>query len=162
MLKRILFLLVALIAGMSGSAQVKYQGHVSAGYAGDIARSGVNHLNLETTHGVRVNPYFFGGLGVGLNYYYSQGTANGHFYGNVRGYLLDKPVSPFLSMDLGYGLWEGGGGVYTSPVVGVDWRVGKRHSMAFAVGIQTQRVGVEELGLKWTEKYLVMRLEFVF
>lgn len=160
MQKRLFLLTILLAWAFAGFGQVKYQGQLGAGYAVDVGANGVNHLNFETVHGVRVNPYFFGGVGAGLNYYSSEGTVNGHFYGNVRAYLLDKPVTPFLSMDLGYGLWSGGGGLYTSPGVGVNWQLAGGHALAFTTGLQTQ--GVDKLGLKWTEKYVFFRLEWIF
>lgn len=160
MQKSIFLAVVAMFAVSAAFAQVHYEGRAGVGYAAVVAQNGVNHLAVETVHGVRVNPYFFGGAGAGLNYYTSERTLNGHFYGNVRGYLLDKSVTPFLSMDMGYGLYDGGGGLYTSPALGVSWRAAKHCGFAFSAGLQTQ--GISKLGLKWSEKYLFLRLEVVF
>ena len=91
MQKKIIFLLPLLLACFAGAAQVKYQGQMSAGYAFGVGSAGLNFVSLETAHGVRVNPYVFCGLGAGLNYYGSDESFNSHVYGEVRGYLLDRP-----------------------------------------------------------------------
>lgn len=160
MQKSMFLVLIAVFTVSAAFAQVRYEGRAGIGYAVAVGHNGVNHLAAETVHGVRVNPYFFGGAGAGLNYYTSEGTLNGRFYGNMRGYLLNKTVTPFLSMDMGYGLYDGGGGLYTSPAVGVGWQAAKNRGLAFSVGLQTQ--GVSKQGLEWTEKYLFLRLEVVF
>lgn len=160
MQKYILFVVVAVFTVSAAFAQGRYEGRAGIGYAAVVGRNGVMHLAAQTVHGVRVNPYFFGGAGAGLNYYTSEGTLNGHFYGNVRGYLLDKTVTPFLSVDMGYGLYDGGGGLYAAPALGVSWLTARNRGLAFSIGLQTQ--GVSKQGLEWTEKYLFLRLEAMF
>lgn len=67
---------------------------------------------------------------------------------------------PFLSVDMGYGLYDGGGGLYAAPVLGVSWLAARNRGLAFSIGLQTQ--GVSKQGLEWTEKYLFLRLEVIF
>lgn len=160
MRKRLFLALAALFAMSAGFSQVRYQGHLSAGYAVGTLRTTDNCVNVETLHGVRVNPWFFGGLGAGINYRSASESFNSHYYGNVRGYLLDRALTPFASLDLGYGLWSGGGGLYTSPGLGVNWCVGEHYALAFTAGMQTQRV--EDAGIRWTEKHVVFRVELTF
>lgn len=160
MLKRMFFVAAALFSASVCFSQVKYQGHLGAGYGAGIGKRTGNNVNVETVHGVRVNPYLFGGVGAGINYWHETEEFNSHFYANVRGYLFDKPVTPYLSMDVGYGLFEDGGGLYTMPVVGVNCRVAPHYALAFGIGLQTQRVG--DADFRWMNKNVVLRIELTF
>lgn len=160
MRKSLLFLAVGLLTCVAASAQRRYQGRTGAGYSVGVGAYRTNYAHVETVHGVRLFSCLFAGVGGGLNYHTDQSTLNGYLFGNVRGHLFDKPVSPFLSVDLGYGFYKGGGGLYTSPGVGVNFRVSKRYGLAFVTGLQTLDVGDRKVA--WTNKNIFFRLEFTY
>ncbi len=162
MQKKLFFVAIALFVVSAGFAQVRYQGRLAAGYGIRIGWADGNPVNVETTHGVRINPYLFAGAGAGIDYRSSLGTLDYHVYGNVRGYLLDAPVTPFLSVDAGYGFLENDDrGFYASPALGMCWPVGRHCSMAFDIGCQMQNVA-RRLGGRRYDKNLVFRLELIF
>ncbi len=62
-------------------------------------------VSLQTINGYQFNKYFGTGLGLGINKYGNSVTLP--VYATVKGYLLDKKVSPFYFADLGYGFaWK--------------------------------------------------------
>lgn len=74
MQKKIFLTVIALFAVTAVFSQVRYQGHLAAGYGIQIGWADANPVNVETTHGVRINPHLFTGAGIGLNYRSSLGT----------------------------------------------------------------------------------------
>lgn len=160
-MQKTFFIVIALLAPCTVSAQVHYRGHLAAGYGIQIGWADANPINVETTHGVQINPHLFTGVGVGLDYRSGFGTLDYHVYGNVRGYLLDTPVTPFLSVDAGYGFLKNDKGFYASPAFGMRWPVGNHCSMAFQAGFQMQNVA-ERLGGRRYQKNVIFRIEFMF
>lgn len=160
MRKNLVFIVLWLFIASAASAQVRYRGRVGAGYSAGVGAYRTDYVNVETVHGVQLFSCLFVGVGGGLNFHTDQSTLNGYLFGSVRGYLRNKPVSPFLSMDVGYGFYRGGGGLYTSPGVGVDFRIAKRFGLAFVTGLQTLDVGNRTVD--WTNKNLFFRMEFSF
>lgn len=79
---------------------------------------------FETVHGVRINPYLFAGVGLGINYFYKdlyiynywgsilEGYRGGivlPVFANVKGYLpISRKVALNLSWDLGAAIGIGG------------------------------------------------------
>lgn len=103
---------------------IRYQGDVSVGYGYGTGAISMNQYTVETVHGVRVNPYFFAGAGIGFHCYttgrsYRSGYNGVRYsepesyvvpiYANLKGYLPTRGgmVVPFLSLDMGYGLVVG-------------------------------------------------------
>lgn len=162
MQKKLFLAIVALFATSAGFSQVRYQGHLAAGYGIQIGWADGNPINVETMHGIRINPHLFVGAGVGLDYRSAPGTLNYHTYGNVRGYLLDGQVTPYLSVDAGYGFLKSDDGFYASPSIGMTWPVGNHCAMAFSIGFQMQRVWDRLKERRRSEKDLIFRLEFMF
>ncbi len=104
----------------------RYQGEFAFAYGlavsegmGDL----VPRIVFETVHGVRINPYLFAGVGLGINYFYkdlyffdgwdiyelgNSGTVLPVF-ANVKGYLpVSRKVALNLSWDLGAAIGIGG------------------------------------------------------
>lgn len=161
MQKKIFLTVIALFAATAVFSQVRYQGHLAAGYGIQIGWADANPINVETTHGVRINPHLFTGAGIGLDYRSSLGALDYHVYGNVRGYLLAEGATPFLSVDAGYGFLENDEGFYASPALGMSWPLGNRCALAFNIGFQMQDVA-ERLGGRRYEKNVIFRVEFMF
>ena len=122
----------------------RYQGEFAFAYGlavsegmGDL----VPRIVFETVHGVRINPYLFAGVGLGINYFYkdlyffdgwdiyelgNSGTVL-PIFANVKGYLpVSRKVALNLSWDLGAaigigGYFNGGTEFYTSVGPGVTF-----------------------------------------
>ena len=104
----------------------RYQGEVAFAY-GSAVSEGMQDLFprivFETVHGVRINPYLFAGVGLGINYFYkdiyfsngwniyelgNSGTVLPVF-ANVKGYLpVSSKAALNLSWDLGAAIGVGG------------------------------------------------------
>ena len=104
----------------------RYQGEVAFAY-GSAVSEGMQDLFprivFETVHGVRINPYLFAGVGLGINYFYkdiyfsngwniyelgNSGTVLPVF-ANVKGYLpVSSKAALNLSWDLGAAIEVGG------------------------------------------------------
>lgn len=104
----------------------RYQGEVAFAY-GSAVSEGMQDLFprivFETVHGVRINPYLFAGVGLGINYFYkdiyfsngwniyelgNSGTVLPVF-ANVKGYLpVSRKAALNLSWDLGAAIGIGG------------------------------------------------------
>lgn len=122
----------------------RYQGEFAFAY-GLAVSEGTGDLFprivFETVHGVRINPYLFAGVGVGVDYFYkdlyfydgwniyelgNSGTVLPVF-ANVKGYLpVSRKVALNLSWDLGAaigvgGYFSGGTEFYTSIGPGVTF-----------------------------------------
>ena len=62
-------------------------------------------VSAHTINGYQFNKYLGTGLGVGINKFGNYVTLP--IYANIKGYLMDKPVSPFYFGDIGYGFaWD--------------------------------------------------------
>ncbi len=128
-----------------------YQGEASLGYAMAVGEFGRDRLSIETKHGVRWNPYIYSGLGFGIHYYASGPKSwTLPVFANIKGYLLDKVVTPYLSMDMGYSFgfseMKGTGGFYISPAIGANFFIDASSSFILELGYQSQSFKVRRHG----------------
>lgn len=87
---------------------MKYQGDFALAYAGITTRAPnpdmKTNIQIESVHGIRINPYIFTGIGIGYASFSSGEEYEGIFtyFANVRFYyFLSRRVSIFLSSDIG-------------------------------------------------------------
>lgn len=127
---------------------------MAIGYGLGAGDNGINRRMVETVHGVRLNPYMFVGAGVGFNYYsqrisWKPGAGRDRFelktvpvFVNLKGYIPDRSVRPFVSMDAGYGVTVGEennmNGLYLSSSAGVLFDVPYFGGVAVSVGYRSQ------------------------
>lgn len=140
-MKKILMILVALMAVSAASAQVKYRGFADLSGGGFLPGEGSDNggsLGVSTTHGFEVAKGFFVGAGFEANalffrryngwlsYYYED---NIDTYVALAGYgaarytfLEGRRVQPFVNMRLGGGYQSitEKGALYFSPSAGVN------------------------------------------
>ncbi len=163
-MKKLLFAaIVAISTIFSGTAQVpvKYQGEVDLGYSVGIGTFSAGRLNLHTVQGVKISDYFSTGLGVGLDYYHESSNLLVPIFLNMKGYYpVNEKFSPFVSLDLGYGIGvtsdvSGLGGFLWAPAVGVRYSRFK-----FQVGYTSQRIS--ESGLGYNMNAIQFKLGVVF
>lgn len=156
--KKILFILFCTIVFGTVSAQdtvskknTEKTGGYSLTYQGEVAAAfglGINDINsalIETVHGVRINPYLFSGLGIGLNYLDGIGLLTPIF--NIKGYYpATRKVDFYLSLDLGTTIgiadWGGETDYYTSIGPGINFG-GRKGSPRGDFSIRLQHLGTE-------------------
>lgn len=130
--------------GKGRPVPVRYQGEVSAGFGFDIGSQHRHRFLLETVHGVLVGSSLFCGVGVAYQGYTTQADWAADLvplFGQVRCYLLDGPVSPYVSFDGGYSFVEfrGLAGMFFQPAFGLSWALGGRTALNTSIGMQLQQ-----------------------
>lgn len=111
------------------------------------------NILISNENGYRLNKHFAGGLG--LNYDRYTNISAFPIYINLRGYLLDKKISPYYFLGGGYGFaWDNGkdyesytvnhvnGGLYGQTGVGYQIQY-SRIAVSFNVGYRIQRTRLD-------------------
>ncbi|MDE5608200.1 MAG: hypothetical protein K2I64_04620 [Muribaculaceae bacterium] len=170
MKKTIFALVLAFSSFFSGTAQdvsVKYQGEVDLGYSVGVGTFSQGRVNLHTVQGVKISDYFSTGLGLGLDYYHDlySNVGSGELFIpiflNMKGYIpVTSKLSPFVSLDLGYGIGategvSGCGGFLWSPSIGVRYS-----HFQFQIGYTSQRIS--ESGIGFNMDAVQFKIGFVF
>lgn len=83
--------------------KVSYMGNVEAGHTflwDNFLRNTSGYVTLTTTHGVRITPYLFTGLGIGawLGYYSGGCSMFLPLFANVRATLPSGKFRPFIDL----------------------------------------------------------------
>ncbi|MBJ2161540.1 MAG: hypothetical protein JFR39_05535 [Muribaculaceae bacterium] len=153
-MKKLLLSVVLALSTLVAGAQevsVKYQPEVELGYSVGTGTFATGRVNLHTVQGVRVGQYFSAGVGLGLDFYHDLSESCEIFIPitlNVKGHLpVNADVTPFLSLDLGYGIGategvSGSGGFTWSPAVGIRYK-----KVKFELGYTSQRIQEYGIGL---------------
>jgi hypothetical protein len=136
-----------------------YKGFIDLGYSygteskiGSYSFSGEDRVEFSTSHGILINPYFFVGLGMGFHYYTGYHDGDDYYYydddnavieipifGHIRSHFIDKRVSPFADVKLGYSVYDVTG-LYFSPSVGCRFAKGSRSAFWISLGYTVQQI----------------------
>ncbi|WP_418409329.1 hypothetical protein [Alistipes sp.] len=152
-MKKILLSIFAVfcISTFATAQKISYQGEVLLGYSVGVGDEPIDRIPLHIVNGVRFNDYLSMGIGVGIEYWcYFKGfmehsTYTIPVYANIKGYLpVTERVSPFVGLDLGYGIGAGEfnafGGFLATPVVGVSFGVKRNFAINLSVGYAYQKM----------------------
>ncbi len=135
-----------------------YKGFIELGFSfgtstenGIYSDDGNDRLEFSTSHGFFFNPYLFLGGGVGFHYYpgyYDDGeyysyddddiTLEIPIFAHIRVHFIDRKVSPFADIKLGYSVYDYTG-PYFSPSVGCRFAKGSRSGFWFSLGYTLQQ-----------------------
>lgn len=169
-MKKYLILSLCLLFSSAAFAQsIKYQGEVQAGYAFGIGDNPADRLSIHMINGVRINPYFSAGIGVGLDYYDVEGTSflSMPLFLNLKGYLpVSQKVSLFASFDLGYSVALkseegdlsgydaklGMKGLMVTPALGVSFKVAETKAVNLSLGYDVKTATLDVSGASATTK----------
>lgn len=166
-MKKILFIITMLVTSLGINAQemnAKYQGEFDLSYSIGTGTFSTNRVNLHTIHGAKIGNYFSLGVGVGLDYYhemYEKGELIVPIFANVKGYLpVNDKFSPYLSLDLGYGVGvtlgvKDLGGFVWSPAIGF-----KYSHIKFQLGYTSQELSEYGIGFKMNAIQLMLGIVF--
>jgi len=95
-------------------------------------------IKFNLINGYRFNPYFSFGLGVGVRYSpWASDEALIPIFLATKINFLNKKVSPFLSIDIGYHLYVPhieGSGFMLNPTIGICKKTGDKTSFNFGIG----------------------------
>lgn len=135
-----------------------YKGFFDFGYSfpiGDESASS-GRIEVTTSHGYQVNPYFYIGLGAGANYYCEDGIDSWSFpvFANPRMTIpTSTSVSPFLDIKVGYSFGEYIKGFYFSPSIGSRFLLSNNNAINFSVGYTLQKINYDGGYLYYNDYY---------
>ncbi|MFV0332193.1 MAG: hypothetical protein ACK5KL_20575 [Dysgonomonas sp.] len=122
-----------------------YRGFVDFGYTIGVGDFDLGRLELLTSHGAQINPYFFIGAGTGVHYYCTDGADEFMipFFADFRGSFMTGVVSPVIGLKAGYTFDASDSfsslGLYIAPSLGVRYMVSDKTALNFSVGYTHQR-----------------------
>ena len=133
-------------SGLNGNgAQRGYRGFADLGYTiGTGGWSGTNRVEFATSHGYQFNPYFYAGLGVGVNYYHDAELVEIPVFADFRTDILNNWVTPYVDFRIGYTVYDRTG-FYMSPTVGCHFGFGKT-ALNIGIGYTMQKLPVDWYG----------------
>lgn len=147
----IVMMIFACVSGINAQAIAKYQGELDFGYSVGTGTFSTGRVNIHTIHGAKIGEYFSAGLGLGVDYYhefYNMGELYMPIFLNMKGYIpVTDKLSPFASLDMGYGVGvtsgvTGTGGFLWSPSVGLRY-----NKFKFQFGYTSQRISKYGFGV---------------
>lgn len=150
-------LLVGALETFAQEAQeVKYQGEFNISTAICAAEDMQNPFNFETIHGIRVNKHISVGLGLGFNLFterWGRNTDTGFLiplFVDVKWYILDKKVSPYVALDMGYNFGVGNyfgayAGMYIAPGAGVSFKLKGKGMFNLGLALKNNSLGAKEM-----------------
>jgi hypothetical protein len=123
-----------------------YAGMAQAGYSIKTGDYGMDLLRLDIIHGFRINPHFSIGLGTGLRYYFDVDAAVIPIFADFRANLLNKNVTPYWALGLGYSFNAFDNfvreGILLSPSAGVCFKVPGKTVINVGVGYELQELKI--------------------
>lgn len=121
-----------------------YKGIVEMGYQIGVGDYGMDRLKLNIINGYQINPYFSLGFGTGLRYYFDVDAAVIPVFADFRANFLEKKVSPYLSIGIGYSFDATDGfnsiGFLLNPTVGVSFKVSDKSALNVGIGYEMQKM----------------------
>ena len=118
-----------------------YKGFVDVGGAFGVGTYGDGLVSVSSTHGYQFNPYFFLGVGVGVNYHFNWSTVFIPVYADARGYFMNNDIAPFIGLKVGYSVFDGMG-FYFNPSVGVRFIATSKLGLNLSIGYNMQRTDI--------------------
>ena len=119
-----------------------YRGFVDLGYTiGKKYGENTNRIEIATSHGYQFNPYFYAGLGAGVNYYHKADVWEVPVFADLRTDMLDNWITPYVDFRIGYSVYDETG-FYMSPTVGCRFNFGNNLALNFGIGYTLQKVKV--------------------
>ena len=155
LMKKLLLLFALVSSGACAQRPSRYQGEFNMAYAIGVGNLGLDRLNVETVHGVRFSPYLMAGVGLGIHMYTWQGMRSTlvPIFVDMKGYFMRRRTSPYLGIDLGYGIGtgvdRGVGGLYVSPTFGVSCGLGGNAAFILGIAFQSQQLLVNSVSVSF-------------
>ena len=120
-----------------------YRGFFDIGYTvGTGDWDDTNRVEFATSHGYQFNPYFYAGLGVGVNYYHQAEIWEIPIFADLRVDILNNWITPYVDFRIGYSVYDATG-FYMSPMVGCRFDFGGPVALNFGIGYTMQKMEVD-------------------
>ncbi|MDE7410765.1 MAG: hypothetical protein K2M94_01845 [Paramuribaculum sp.] len=125
-----------------GGVQKGYRGFADIGYGvGFGSDVNIDRIELFTSHGYQVCPYFYAGGGVGLVKYIESRVIGFPVFADLRTDILNNWISPFVDVKVGYSLADIEG-LYFAPSVGCRMGLSQKVGLHLSVGYELQMADV--------------------
>lgn len=127
--------------------QTGYKGIIELGYAIGVGDYDLDRFKFHFINGYQFNPFFSLGFGTGFHYYdlYDDQWLI-PFFADFRAHFLDNPISPYLSLGVGYSFNASndfkGEGFLMNPTIGVSFKVARKTAINVGIGYDLQRIKV--------------------
>ena len=115
-----------------------YKGFIDLGYTIGAGDFGEGRISFMTTHGYQFNPYFFAGIGTGVNYFHKSEAWGIPIYADFRGNLMNNGITPFVDFKIGYSVLDAEG-FFLSPSIGCRFAIGEKSGLNISVGYEVQK-----------------------
>ena len=115
---------------------------LEAGYNVGFDKNAADRFTMNFITGTQLSPYFSWGVGIGWRRYsahgYSHSTSFIPIFADFRVNLLDRKVSPYLSLGTGHSIgifsFKEMGGFFFNPALGISFLLPNKYSSAINVG----------------------------
>lgn len=117
-----------------------YRGYVDLGYGIGVGDYSTGRVEFSTTHGYQFMPYFYAGIGAGVNYFHEGSSVNIPIFADFRGMLplQGSKVAPFLDFKFGYSVVDIEG-FYFSPSIGARVAISDKTGFNIGFGYELQK-----------------------
>lgn len=117
-----------------------YRGLFETGYSFGVGSYGADFYSVTTSHGYQFNPYFYLGIGSGINIYTEPGLGTPiavPLFVNPRVNFLDNDISPYFDAKIGYSFVDFEH-FYFNPSIGVSFGVHEKVGLNLSFGYTMQ------------------------
>ncbi len=117
---------------------------IDLGYQIGIGYYGIDRLRLNITTAYQLNSNFSFGGGTGLRYYNDYEATLIPLFLNIRRYLTESNVKPYIQVLAGYSFdasndWKGVG-LIINPELGLTFKTNKKTSINIGIGYEIQQI----------------------
>ncbi len=141
-----------------------YRGFVDVGYSFGLGDYDFGRVEINTSHGYQISPYFFVGAGLGLHFMSSYETPDIYIpldvrdsqvdvpvFANARVNFTKKKVTPFVDVKAGTFVTNNGG-LYLNIAVGCRIATNSRNAINVSVGYAFEKLEFQTFK-KFTSTY---------
>lgn len=129
------------------------------GYQMGVGDYAMDRWKMNFIYGYQFNSTFSIGLGTGLRYYFEEETALIPVFTDIRTTLMDRKVSPYLSLAAGYSFDltndPDGAGFLFNPALGVRFMASETVAVHVGLGYEMQKM--ESYALSFSDLSRVVR-----
>ena len=145
-------LLASQITSAQGVSSKCYRGFADAGYTIGIGDYEFDRIEVNTSHGYQINPYFFVGGGVGLHFMQKYETPNQLIaldqrdskvdipvFANVRADFCKGRITPFIDVKAGTYVTHNGG-LYLNLSAGCRYVLEDKQAVNISIGYTSEEL----------------------
>lgn len=124
--------------------QVGYKGIIESGYQIGIGDYGMDRLKLNIINAYQFDEFVSLGFGTGMRYYSDSEALVIPVFADIRTYLSNNKISPFLAVGVGYSFDAtnrfSSVGFLLSPKLGLSFKTSDELSFNFGLGYEMQKM----------------------